>query len=109
MLSSFIAALVLFWLRERFLGYELQYQIESGELDRMYHRLEKHQNKIFLAPGYCKGFTKLWDCSEEDLKERILPGVYRAEVILVGWLVELFAECSGIGEIPLSKFFFTGW
>lgn len=101
--------LVALWVSEDFITTEVQDVIDSGSLHFMYACLEVNQDNIFVKTGYCRDVTKLWDCSLADLRNNIFPGFYDIKIVIAGWIIELFCECSGMGKAPLKKFFFTGW
>lgn len=67
-----------------------------------------HKDKIFEKDNFCKGAQTLFECPEEDLRDRVLVDYYKPLLMGYGLVLEVFTKCSGMNDHKIEKYFFSG-
>ncbi len=81
---------------------------EDSDTDfvHMYKCIKGKEAEIFTS--LCKGANRIQDCSEADLNTIFDNDSPSALSVATAAILENYADCTGIFETPLSKYYFTG-
>ena len=107
---AFIVVFVILWRKEGEIKSYVDEFLLSNNTKEAYGLLESYQNIIFVEEGWCKDKIRLQDCNETDEFMKLIIekiGHIDKRWYTIAALVETLIKCAGMGENPLTKYFFT--
>ena len=77
----------------------------DNDFVHMYKCIKDKEDKIFST--YCPNVERIQDCSTEDLNKIFDDDPPSALSIATAALLEKYADCTGIFNDPLKRYYFT--